>query len=58
MVPVNDNWVFFYHRQSLLCIAIVQWQNVVAILNKVQSIQKMILCQLVQKQSSGTAPSI
>ena len=33
-------------------------QNVLTISNKVQSIQKMILCQLVQEPSAGTFPSL
>ena len=37
---------------------VAQRQNVVAISNKVQSIQKMILCQLVQEPRAGTVPSM
>ena len=54
MVQGNDNW--FLTAGSLRHIA--QRQSVVAISNKVQSIQKMTLCQLVQEPSARTVPSV
>ena len=37
---------------------VAQRQNVVVISNEVQSIQKIIICQLVQEPSAGTVPSV
>ena len=55
MVPGNDN-LFFFTIGSLCLVA--QRQKVVVISNKVQSIQTMILYQLVQEPSAGTASTV